>query len=82
MCCDEEDENIRICGKCETMQCMEECSSEATAHLMRAFGKVVEDISEKWGVSLTKVSLLKARPFDMEVRDGIIRSVQRRPRVT
>ena len=31
---------------------------------------VVEDIAEKWGGGVTKVALLKARPFDMKMRDG------------
>ena len=89
---DVEDGVIGSCGYCGLMQCMEECDSELTAHvivkggngrwMLRAFGKVVEDIAEKWGGGVTKVALLKARPFDMKIRDGIIKGVQRKPRET
>lgn len=86
--CDADEPELGTCGKCGTMQCMADCTSEVTAHLiirsgsgklsLRAFGKVVEDIAEQREAALTKVSLLKARKFDMEIRDGIIRAVTRK----
>ena len=85
---DNEDSEIGTCTKCNTMQCIDSAKVELVAHIMvkvhdgnlplRVFGRVVEDIAQKYGKEITKHSLLKAKPFSMLHRNGIIQSVVRK----
>ena len=85
---DSEDPDLGTCVKCNIMQCMDDSKTELTAQIMiricsggliplRAFGKIVQDIAQKSGDQITKASLLKAKPFNIVHKDGIIRSVTR-----
>ena len=85
---DAADPEIGTCVKCKMMQCINAGKEEFSAHIMvkaqteciplRAFGKVVEDICQKPSGEITMVSLLKAKPFTVVYRDGIIQSVVRK----
>ena len=85
---DAADPEIGTCVKCKMMQCINAWKEEFSAHIMvkaqtesfplRAFGKVVEDICQKPSGEITMVSLLKAKPFTVVYRDGIIQSVVRK----
>lgn len=87
---DAADPEIGTCVKCKMMQCINAGKEEFGAHIMvkaetetesiplHAFGKVVEDICQKPSGEITMVSLLKAKPFTVVYRDGIIQSVVRK----
>ena len=85
---DAADPEIGTCVKCKMMQCINARKEEFSAHIMvkgeteniplRAFGKVVEDISQKPSGEITMVSLLKAKPFTVVYCNGIIQSVVRK----
>ena len=73
------------CTKCQMMQSLEEAAKQVTAQLflktpaghltLRAFGKTVVDIAQTHNV--TQLSLLKAPPFNISYKDGIIQTVTR-----
>ena len=58
-----------------------ESATASTKHqylALRAFGATLADISQTNDVEkITKMSLLKAKPFTMFYRDGIIQSINR-----
>ena len=53
------------------------CSSDGGYLPLRAFGNTVSDIAQRDVEQITKVSLLKASPFTIFHRDGIIQSITR-----
>ena len=84
----EEDDEMGQCGKCGTMQLVEECKETIIAQLrvkdtngerlcLRAFDNTVLKISEETKGNLTKRSLLKADVFNMKYSEGVIYYVQR-----
>ena len=91
--CDPEDPGVGECAKCGMMQSLDAARIGVVAHLMiktasgcssddgylslHAFDKTVSDIAQTNIQQITKVSLLKASPFTIFHRDGIIRSVTR-----
>lgn len=85
---DIEDLELGTCAKCGTMQCMDAAKEDVIAQVMvrlsngtcslRAFGQVVKDIAQiPADQQISMKSLLKAEPFTMCYRDGIIQSVSR-----
>lgn len=85
---DPNDSELGNCVKCHTMQLMEDCEKElsgqvlirvASGHLsLRAFSKTLQDIAQKTAADVTPAALLKAKPFTVFHRDGIIQSVVRK----
>ena len=85
---DSKDPEIGNCVKCNTMQLMEDCKKELSAQVMirvagghlsfRAFSKTLQDIAQKTGADVTAAALLKAKPFTLFHRDGIIQSIVRK----
>ena len=85
---DEEDTDLGHCVKCKMMQCMDAATRELSVQLivksaggtitLRAFGKTVQDISQKPADEVTMRVLLKAKQFNLIHRDGIIQSISRR----
>ena len=86
---DSEDPDLGHCSKCEMVQCLHSGSKGLMAKLMLAsgaeklslcaFGKIVENITEKPADEVSIATLLKAKPFKMIHVDGIIQSVSRKP---
>ena len=82
-----EDAEFGQCVKCHMMQCMADVSKELSAQLilklpigqltLRAFGKTVLDIAQSTTGEVTPISLLKAAPFNISYKDGIIQTVTR-----
>ena len=84
----ENDDGIGECGKCGTMQLIEECNESITAQLrvkdnsgekycLRAFDDTILKIAEETKANLTKRSLLKADLFNMKYSEGVLYYVQR-----
>ena len=86
---DQEDPELGICSKCQMLQVMDTCKVQSSAQvlmragdsngtsMLRAFGKVVEEITECSASEVTKRKLIKARPFDCSYQDGVILSIMR-----
>ena len=81
--CDVDDPEIGTCGECGTVQRMNEVTAKLIIRsgsiklTLRASGRLLEDIAEVPRADMTKTSLAKARDFDMEIEDDIIRAVKR-----
>lgn len=84
-----DDPELGTCVKCETMQCVDGGSEELIANIvvrlsrggncaLRAFGQVVRDICQVPGGEITMKTLLKAKPFSICYKDGIIQSISRK----
>ena len=82
-----EDAEFGQCVKCQMMQCVADATKELSAQLLlklptgqltlRAFGKHVYDIAQSSTADVTPISLLKATPFNISYKDGIIQTVTR-----
>ena len=86
---DGEDPDIATCFKCGTTQCITAGNDDMVAHVivdvgdgimlsLRVFGKVLQEIAETPIEAVTAQRLLKAKPFTMCHKDGIIQSVSRK----
>lgn len=79
------DPELGNCVKCKTMQLMEDCKEELSGQVLirvasghrslRAFSKTLQDIAQKTGEDVMPAALLKAKPFTLFHRDGIIQSI-------
>ena len=75
------------CVKSQMMQCMADVTKELSAQLLlklptgqlalRAFGSTLVQIAQSSTGEVTPICLLKAPPFNMTYRDGIILTVTR-----
>ena len=70
------------------MQLLEDCREELSGQVLirvpsghlslQAFSKTLQDIAQKVVADVTPAALLKAKPFTLFHRDGIIQSVVRK----
>ena len=84
---DAEDEELGTCMKCGMLQAIEECKKTLTAQLriknsvgcisLRAFEKCIMDIVQN-ASEVTPKTLLKAKPFNICFKDGVIISIVRK----
>lgn len=85
----EDEEELGQCTKCDTVQFLSETKHLLAAKMtvkstseeiydVRAFGSVLLNIAETTEDVLTAVTLMKAKPFTMQQRDGIIQSIKRK----
>ena len=85
-----DDPEFGQCVKCQMMQCMADVNKELSAQLLiklptgqitlRAFGKTILDIAQRpaGAGDISQISLLKAAPFNMSYKNGIIQTVTRK----
>ena len=81
---DLENEELGMCSKCELLQCIEDCKTVLTAQIMinnkvgnislRVFEKNIFNIAQQSSDITAKV-LLKAKPFNVIYKNGIICAV-------
>ena len=83
----EDEEELGQCTKCDTLQFLSQTKHCLAAKMtvkstneeifeVRAFGSILLSISETTEDMLTAVALIKAKPFIMQQRDGVIQSVK------
>ena len=83
-----EEEEFGECTKCGLLQCREECKSNLAAHFtiktlegerlnFYAYNQTVANIAEREPCEVTKLSILKSKPFSIQHSKNTIHSITR-----